>query len=168
MTKIPSWTSPIHRKPTYHGIWAKKCIRTIVGRESLRQKEIDLFSLRHNFHKSKNLQPTIVGILRYFEERTETSFLAKSILIELGEEVSPIGKNEVFNVFGRRLFHLVRLILLTGKIDETTIDNAKLLEARAILSRKTEDEAGQVRLMLLRSDPNPLIRQHVPYLEQNA
>ena len=164
MTKTPKVLSRIALKPLNHGLWANKSIRIIQGRGSIRQKELDLFNLLQEFNRNDALKPTIIGIFRYFEARQELGFLAKSILIELGEEVPPISRVEVFNVFGRRLFHLVRLIMLTGKIDETRIDHAKLMEAKAILSQKSTDEATEVRLMILRSDPNPLIRQNVPYL----
>lgn len=142
------------QQPFIHTIWAHKAIITIQNRHSLRKKEIDLFNLRLLYVNDNQLKPTIVHILRHLECDLSLNLLAKSILVELGEKIEDPCLIDPTGIHGRKLAHLVRLLILSGKKED----------AKKILDGRETRVASEIRIMILRSDPNPQVKQSVPSL----
>jgi len=146
---------PEFRQPICHPIWGQKILRTIQGRQTLREKEIDLFKLRIGYHQKSDLGLTIIYVLKKLMRSNQLGFLAKSILVELGENIGPIEPPE--NIEGKQIYHLARLYLLSGKRDE----------AITLLAGRDLAEAAEVRLLLLK-DPAPEVRNNVPFYSPHA
>ncbi|MEA3493848.1 MAG: hypothetical protein U9R38_05625 [Candidatus Margulisiibacteriota bacterium] len=146
-------TIPAQRPPV-RKIWARKAIISIQNRGSLREKEIDLFNLRKLHVDNKELKPTIEYILQHFKSDPSLNLLAGSILVEFGKKIENPRFINPSGIYGRRLFHLIRLLILCGQEKS----------AKRILGGRSAREARDIRIMISRSDPNPEVRQTVPFL----
>ncbi len=143
----PLLIPPSYRAPS-RPLWALEALRTIQGRDSISQKEHDIFNLRLTALREPRLSPTVIQILEQLSGESDIGLLAKSMLVELGKG------NEQFKIpdqlQGREIYYAARLLILDQRESE----------AKSMLDRMDPAVKARTEQILIR-DPNIIVRQTV-------